>query len=240
MSVGQASPGTNEHTAHRASPLPKSQLVIPRTLKSPLSATKLTDTRTALTRGLAEYIESLVVTQPDGRIVRLQKVFQTWAEPEETIKYPSGIAYTTVPGLYDAKSFTPAVLSECRLPQPDGRYAVSPSDFVIDVTVEIWATDPVERGTLVGALEDAFNPFTAQYGFSLELPHYHNVRATYEPTQMGYLDSEPDAMQRNRKAMFVLNGRVPLITLKSFPDARVSARVVEVGPNVVVDTTVDP
>ncbi len=240
MSVGQASPGIDEHTGHRASPSPKTQLVVPRTPKSPLSAVKLTDTRTALTRGLAEYMESLVVEQPDGRIVRLQKVFSSWAEPEEGAKYPSAIAYTVGPGLYDAKSFTPAVLSGCRLPQPDGRYAVSPSDFVINVTVEIWATDPVERVTLVGALEDAFNPFTSQYGFSLELSHYHNVRATYEPTQMGYLDSEPDAMKRDRKAMFVLNGRVPLITLKSFPDARVSARVVEVGPNVVVDTTADP
>ena len=149
--------------------------------------------------------------------------------------FPSAIAYTTGMGVYDAKKLTPRPSKACQLPAPDNRFALNPSEFVIDVTVEIWATDPPERSTLVAALEDAFNPFTGQYGFSLNLPHYHNVRGTFELTQMGYLDSESDAIQRNRKAAFVLNARVPLIKLVSFPEAKPRLNVVAVGPNVIVD-----
>lgn len=237
MSVGLAAPGTGEHTGARAPPgPPRTQLVVPRrTPRSVFTAVKETDTRTALTRGLAEYLESIVVEQPDGRELRLQKVFSSWAEAEEGIAFPSAIAYTTTIGVYEAKRLSPGVQQNCKIPEPDGRFLVTPSDYVAPVTVEVWATDIVERGTLVGALEDAFNPFTGQYGFTLELPHYHNVRATYEPTQMGYMDSEADAMQRNRKAMFVLTGRVPLVKLATFPGAKPRANVVAVGPDVVVD-----
>lgn len=233
--VGQAAPGGNEHTVVRASPAEGTQLVIPRTPRGELSARRETDTRTALTRGLAEYIEDVVIEQEDGRKLRFGKVFSAWSEAEETTVYPSAIAYTTTPGVYDASKFVAVPSKACQLPAPDSRYALSPSTYQVDVTVEIWATDLPQRTTLVAALEDTFNPFTGQYGFSLDLPHYHNVRATYEPMQMGYMDTETDAMQRNRKAMFVLSGRVPLIKLASFPDARSSVRVVAVGPNVVVD-----
>lgn len=235
MSVGLAAPGINEHTGDRAGPLPISTLVQPRTSPSAFSATRLTDTRTALTRGLAEYIEGLQIEQEDGRLVRFQKVFHTWAEPEEINAFPSAVARTPTPGTYDAKGFTPGVSVNCRIPKPDGRFLVTPSEFVIDITLEIWATDPVERTTLVAALEDAFNPFTSQYGFSLQLPHYHNVRGTYEPLQMGYMDNEVAAIQRNRKAVFTLNGRVPLVRLTAIPEARPSVRVIEVGPDVIVD-----
>ncbi len=233
--VGQAAPGGNEHTVVRAEPPDRTQLVVPRTSSGPLTARRDSDTRTALTRGLAEYISSVVVEREDGRKLRFQKVFSSWAEPEEGSVYPSAIAYTIGAGVYEASKFAVVPTKDSQLPAPDERYALSPSEFVIDVTVEIWATDPPERTTLVAALEDTFNPFTGQYGFSLDLPHYHNVRATFEPLQMGYMDSETDAMQRNRKAMFLLNARVPLIKLASFPDARTSVRVVAVGPNVVVD-----
>ena len=232
-------PGTNEHTGVNALPVPESTyLVIPRrTEKTPFTGNKETDTRSALTRGLAEYMSDLVVESPSGRQLRFQEVFSSWAEPEDGARYPSAIAYTTTNGTYEAKALSPSVAPNCKIPEPDGRYLVSPSDYVDDVVVEIWATDPEERMILVGALEDAFNPFTGQYGFTLGLPHYHNVRATFEPLQMGYMDSETDATQRSRRAMFTLNGRLPLIKLASFPGAKPRPDVVAVGPNVIVEVT---
>lgn len=235
MSVGLAAPGGTEHTVIRAPPANATRLVLPGTLRGELSARRETDSRTAITRGLAELLEQLVIEIDSGRELRFQKVFDTWAEPEETIEFPSAIAYTVGPGVYEAKKLSAIPSKTCQLPAPDNRFALSPSDFVVDVTVELWATDPPERALLVAAMEDAFNPFVGQYGFSLDLPHYHNVRATFEPMSLAYLDSEADAIQRNRKAAFVLNGRVPLIKLVKFPDAKPRPDVVAVGPNVIVD-----
>ena len=239
MSVAMGAPGTNEHTGVNAPPVPEATyLVVPRrTATTPFTANKETDSRTALTRGVAEYLSDLVVQSPDGRELRFQDVFSGWAEPEETAQFPSAIAYTTSNGVYEAKALSPSVAPGCKIPDPDGRYLVSPSEYVVDVIVEVWATDPEERMILVGALEDAFNPFTGQYGFTLGLPHYHNVRASFEPTQMGYIDSEVAAMQRERRATFVLNGRVPVIKLFSIPGAKPRVDVVAVGPNVIVEGT---
>lgn len=237
-SVGQAAPGTQERTGVRAPPgPPRALLVVPKSPQGIFTARKDTDTRTALTRGLAEYIEGVTIEQDDGRKLRFQQVFSSWAEPENIAEYPSAVVYTTGLGTYDSKSFTPVVNESCRIPAPDGRLLVVPAEFVIDITVEVWATDPVERASLVTALEDTFNPFASTYGFTLQLPHYHNVRATFEPMQMGYMDSEVEAVQRIRKAVFMLNARIPLVKLESFPGAKPRADVVSVGPNVIVDGT---
>lgn len=238
MSVGVAAPGTNKHTGARAPPGPPiTGLVAPKQPKSALTANKETDTRTAITRGLAEYVEGLVVERPDGREIRLQQVFSSWAEPEDNLVWPAAIAYTPTIGTYEASKLSTVLNPNCQLPAPDGRFAVSPSEYTTAVVFEVWATDPEERTALVGALEDAFNPFLGQYGFTLELPHYHNVRATYEPTQMGYMDTETDAIQRARKAMFTLEARMPLIKLVSAPFAKPRLDLAAVGDNVIVDGT---
>jgi hypothetical protein len=49
------------------------------------------------------------------------------------------------------------------------------------------------------------------------------------------VDSEIASVQRERKAVFVFAARVSLVRLASFPDARTSVRVVEVGTDVIVE-----
>lgn len=239
MSVSTQAPATNKYSGANAPPVPDATVLVPpHTPLSTFTARRDTDTRTAVTRGVAEYISDVVVEADDGRQVRFRRVFDSWSEPEEGALYPSAIAYTTNNGIYDASKFTPTVNPKCRIPAPDGRYLISPAEYVVDVVVEVWATDPIERRLLVMALEDAFNPFTGQYGFTLQLPHYHNVRSTFEPMQMGYMDSEAAAIRRDRRAVFVLSARVPLIRLASFPGAKPRVNVAAVGPDVVVDGTV--
>ncbi len=237
MSVVATAPGGNERTVTAAQPGPPVSQLVSSDLEREFTAAKETDTRTAITRGLAEYISQFRAERPDGRILRFQKTFESWAEPEDVPEYPSAIAYTTTPGIYEASRLTPIPSSSARLPSPDKRYVMSPAEYVVTVTVEFWCTDDEERMGLVAAAEDAFNPFAGSYGFSLQLPHYHNARATYEPTQMGYMDNEVDAIGRLRKAVFALEARVPLIKLVAFPEAKPRIKVSEVGPNVVVDVT---
>lgn len=178
-----------------------------------------TDVRTALARGLKEYMEQLA-TVFNGMPYAFEVVKQTWGEPEELAKYPGAIVYATGAGAYDASKFTPMVNSTRRIALPDGRYVVSPAEFVQDLAVEVWATSPEERQALVQMMEDALNPSTFRYGVLLELPHYHSERATYEMMTMAYEDTEIDAKRRYRKAMFAVTGRVPLVRLFSIPTAK--------------------
>lgn len=165
-----------------------------------------TDARTAITRGLKEYLEQLVVNWPGGRQSKFAKVFQTWAEPEVPAEYPSAVVYATEPGTYDARNFTPSTEQLA-----DGFVIRLSAEFVQNVVVEVWTTDPKERVALVKMLEDAFSPVDWMYGFRLELPHYHNMRATFEPMTMAYDDSADDAQRRYRRVIMVLTAHVAVV-----------------------------
>ena len=240
MSVGQQAPGTDERTGSPApSGPPRTILIPPKTPRfNPYSANRETDARRALTRGLAEYIEGLTTEQQDGREIRFLKVFDDWAEPEDMSVYPSACVYTPRDGVYEARALTQVPTKAQQIPQPDGRYVMVPSDLSIDLRLEVWCTDIEERTSLAAALEDLFNPFVGAYGFVLELPHYHSMRARYEPIGPGYPDSGASAIARERLVVFTLSGQVPVARLASFPDANISVRLAELGPRVILE--VDP
>jgi len=191
------------------------------------------DCRTALTRGVADYLRTLEIQMPGGRRLVFVEVLHTWAEPEMPAKYPSAIVYAPSPGVYDASRFTPGISNRGRL--ADGRYVLEIADFLLDMSVELWSTDPAERVGLVKMLEDAFNPVDWMYGFCLDLPHYYGARAVYEMKSLTYMESEDEAARRYRRAAFTLGGRVPLIRVVDFPQAKPRARldviesIVEVG-----------
>lgn len=240
MSVGQQAPGTDERTAHPAlSGPPRTILIPPKTPRAnPYSANRETDARRALTRGLAEYIEPLVAEQQTGREIRLLKVFDDWADPEELSVYPSAVVYTPTPGVYEARSLMQVPTKTQQIPPPDGRYVLVSSDLSINLRLEVWCTDIEERTSLAAALEDLFNPFVGGYGFRLELPHYHSMRASFEPLDVAYPDGGMSVITRNRLVVFTLSGQVPVVRLATFPDANISVRVAELGPRVILE--VDP
>lgn len=198
------------------------------------------DVRGSLTRGVADLLEQVSADAAGGRQLKFKRVLREWAEPEENAKYPSVVVYTTGPGTYDASGFTPNVDPNCRIPPPDGRYLVTPAEYVQDLTVEIWATDKNERAGLVFMCERAFNPVTWRYGFVMELPYYFSQRATYALKDLTYEDSEEDAMRRYRKASFTLSASAPLVYLVKFPDAkpRFELAAIGTGSDVLVSTTV--
>jgi hypothetical protein len=199
------------------------------------TADRETDARTALARGLAEYLAMLVFDAPAGRELRFDKVLDTWAEPEDGAKYPRAVVQGVGIGVYDASSLTPGQPTKRnKLPAPDGRYLISACSFVQDLSVEVWTNDPPARRTIVGGLESAFNPVDFMFGFLLELPFYFNERATYSLKDMAYQDSEQDAMRRYRKAVFTITGEVPVVNLFSYPLAKPSFRLDEVGQDVVI------
>lgn len=215
-----------------------------RLLTTPSVPTRFTgnvevDARTALTRGLAEYIEQLSFNMQGGRALRFKRTFDAYSEPEQLVAYPSCVVMTTGAAQYEARSFTPTMNFDCRLPAPDGRYLVVSADYTQDITVQLWANDPPERQGLVQMLELALNPVMYRYGFVLELPFYFNQRAVYELKDMSYEDSEEDSVRRYRKASFTLKGTVPLTRLVSAPDAKPAFDLRAVGSDALVLLTVE-
>jgi len=187
------------------------------------------DARLAVCRGLAEYIADLSFDAQGGRKVKFKHVNEEWAEPEEQSEYPAAKIGLKGPGVYEARSLSPSIDIKERVPQPDGRYLIVPCDFVTDLGVEVWCTDPEERSAMISALEIAFLPNAFKYGFDLQLPYYFNCRATYVLTEIAVDDDGDLAIKRLRIATLTLKVRVPFIRLFSFPDARPSFDLQAVG-----------
>jgi hypothetical protein len=187
-----------------------------------------TDTHTALTRGLAEYLEDQEIVVL-GLPYRFRYVLPHFATVEEQSDFPSAAVYATAPGKYDAANFTPKVSSKERV--PDGRFVMTASELELDLRLEIWAQSPEERSALCAMVEDAFLPadpkmldaVTWRSGLCLELTHYYGARARYLKTGMGYEDSADEARRRHRIAAFSITGTVPeirLVGLPTFPEQR--------------------
>jgi hypothetical protein len=181
-------------------------------LQLPFSLNRETDLRTALTRGLKEYLEQLSIDWIDGRQERFSKVSETWAESETNITYPSAAVYSEEElehlGTDDAP-MTPTTETD---PLTNTQY-IKPDEVRLVMTVLVWAQDPVQRMVLCAMLEDAFAPVEWMRGFRLDLPHYHNQRGEYSLVASRYLDNETDDQRRYRKAEFVVEGRVPQIRI---------------------------
>jgi hypothetical protein len=188
--------------------------------KQAYSATRECDARTAITRGLAEYLEGLTVDSVGGRRNMLRKVYQTWAEPEDEAVFPSAVVLMSGSASYDASRFTPGVATSEQLPPPDSRYVSAVAEMTGEITVELWCNDPTARAELTAALEEALIPYDEMYGLMLDLPHYYGVRAVYELKSVQYPDNETTAMQRYRKALLTLSAQMPVVRLRSFPLAR--------------------
>lgn len=194
-----------DQTAEQTPPPQRgTQLVLRADLKQVLTDLRETDVRTALTRGLVEYLETLSIDWVGGRRSRFISVLQVWAEPEAVAAWPSAVVYAEGPGQYED-----AVLSPKTIAVPNSNRVLREiSEVKLDITVEVWASDPVERMALSAMLEDAFNPHEWMTGLRLRLPHYHNSHATYEVTAMSYEDSSDGAQKRWRKAIFNLTGNL--------------------------------
>jgi len=192
------------------------------------TANQETDARTALTRALAEYLSQLSYDDEGGRVLRFERVFQTWAEPEDEGVYPSAYVGASGDGSYEDARLSPSVPSDQRLNLPDGRYIVSGSDLAIDLVIEVRCTDPEARVALSAMLERDLNPVDWRYGFMLVMPHYFNQRGCFELMSSGYQDSETTAQQRLRVATFSIKARVPVTRLRAYPKAQLRTKVTTV------------
>lgn len=143
-----------------------------------------TDARTALTRGLREYLETLSIDWVGGRQSRFTRVYDQWAAPENVAEFPSCAIYSPGEGTYEAHTLTQSI-KRIGVTQYGLRKA---AELTLPLTVEAWINDPRERTAVAAMLEDALFPVEWEAGFHLELPHYHNARATFLASSSTYRD----------------------------------------------------
>lgn len=181
-----------------------------------------TDVRTAITRGLKEYLEQLKTSEEiktsitGGTDQMFKTVKQTWAEPEVMAQYPSACVYAPSQGNYDDSALASSVFAFSK-----GNYLKKWAEYELDVIVDVYTNDPMSRMAITGMLEEAFNPTDFMAGFILELPHYFNARAIFELQTSQYIDDMDSAQKRLRRVQFQLfavlevlqfRGEIPFIT----------------------------
>ena len=183
-----------------------------------------TDVRTAVTRGLAEYLESLKTSSGLNRskTFQLVKVLDVWAEAEEIAKFPSACVYAVGDLTYDASRMTPKVIAEAKFTSPitkKSTYLATLAELSLPLSVELYANDPVERMACVKMIEDGLNPVSWMYGARLALPHYHGAHATYELLRCSYGDDGESVQRRLRSATFSVQVSCPQLRLFGLTEA---------------------
>lgn len=180
-----------------------------------------TDARTAVTRGLKEYITGLRWEAPGGRLLKFEATYDTWPQAEKDIVFPSALVAVEGPGNYDASKFTPGVMAK----PVDGYGIVQTAEFVADIKIGVWGTDNKARMGLVSMLEAFLSPTEFMYGLRLELPHYFNNRATYEPMTMAYEDSSEASIRRHRISVIMVRSSMSMLRLVQLPAMKPRFRV---------------
>jgi hypothetical protein len=167
-----------------------------------------TDARTAMTRGMREYLEQLSMPWTNGTELQFRSVHETWASPEDDAQFPSASVYALEPLSYglgdDASPFTP------QLRQVPGTSAtvLCPTFGELRMLVEGWGQNSEQRMLVAAALEAALHPVEWMNGFWLDLPHYFGQRAKFSAETSNYGDDEENAHRGYRKVAFLVTGQI--------------------------------
>lgn len=166
---------------------------------------RTTDVRTAMARGLAEYLADKSIIWEGGRRFAFANVFATWAEGEVPAEYPAAVIVGTSPMVYEDAELTPGLIQVRDSTDGDNFYFRQVAGVRQTFDIEIWAVDPAQRMALTAMVEDVLEPTDFMTGLRLELPYYFSSRATYEKMTMAYMDSPSDAQRRWRKAVITVD-----------------------------------
>ena len=196
-------------------PTPMSRLIESPTDTQVRTSNQTTDSRTAVKRGLAEYLSQLVLDLRGGRQVRFKRVYDAWPENEDRIEFPAGIVHTTGAGIYADTRLTPGVSKDDGVGNDE--YLSQSSEYDITLNLEVWARDNEQRVGMAMLVEQALTAVDYQFGVTIELPHYFNTRAKYDLVSSSFPDDEISAFHNHRRIIFAIGARVPLIRAVSFP-----------------------
>lgn len=184
------------------------------------------DARTALMRGMCEYLRTLSVLEPGGKVVKFATVVEGQSEPEASAAYPWCCVMAPEEAPYRG-GMAPRPKSEDRISAPDrgGQevYAVATSSFDTTLHLVFWC-EKGDRTALMRMLEaDLQCPDQLrqrQYGVTVELPFYMGRRANYAPVSSQYVDSSGDARQARFGGVMKVSASISVARIVERPRAR--------------------
>lgn len=193
------------------------------------TANRECDAVTALKRGLREYLEQVYLDVLGVRVL-FQRVLEVWAESDEVASYPAAVVMARDEAEYDAAGFTPSldvtpIVVRPEDPASQKTYLVKYSEVTAPLVIEMHCTSAEERVQCSMLLEDALNPVDWMYGFKLQLPHYFNQVAVFEPMKTQQLDSEDNARRRWRPGTVFLSGQLSVLRARSLPGLQPQASI---------------
>jgi hypothetical protein len=184
--------------------------------------TRECDSRSAMIRGLCDYLAGLSIVMPGGRDLAFVAVRDEWAEPEEDSGYPAACVTAEREGTYESTRFTPGSPLTVGV---EHQHLFVTTDHQLDITVHYWSTDPPQRQGIACMLEDAFCPVDWMHGIKLELPFYYNERATYGAVSNQFINDEDSAMKRHLRGQLRVIARLPVLRQHVRPLLRPEVRV---------------
>jgi len=206
------------------------------------------DVGRAAARGLADYLEQLSIEWRGGSLVRLQRVTLTYGDPYTPAQGHGQLPCANVIGTgregdYEQNGLggaaldleevldTTAILPPgIALQGPALRvWCWSPSTFMGDFDVELWGRSEEERACLLRMVEDAFDPVEWMNGFILELPHYHNVHATYLKVRRRLDDNPTEARRNVYRAYVTVQVHCPQVRILETPQLLANRRQIGVS-----------
>jgi len=194
------------------------------------------DVRTALCRGLAEYLSQQTAVAEGGREVRIRAAYANWPSQEWVARYPAVLVRLDGRGRYDASAFTPSVpidpAEAARL--PPGLLLVKASEYVAPIRITVKCVDTAQRAEIFDLIQQAMTPYDFAYGVRLDLPFYFGERAVYSLLEDEYLDDAESVQADRRDGALHCTGVIPVIRILRRPlGLPITIRSV-VGPAAVV------
>lgn len=242
--VTPKTPDFSREESPLAPPPPGGTVLIDRPdIRQSLTSNRETDVTYALVRGLKEYIEQLSIETQAARVLLFAQVVEVHAAYELQARYPAAAVSPLGDTKYDSRKFVPS-LTEILKDDVGEAYASlvlgASHEAVVDIQLEVWASDEQARVMLVAMLEDAFLPTDWSSAVRLMLPHYHGVHAVYLQNSVGYQDDGTARQRGIHRAMFKVTGRCPLIRMFKRPLGKPRFNLNSIGPNGESTLIIDP
>lgn len=162
------------------------------------------DVRSAVIHGLAEYLKTLSWNHGQSAD-RFQVVEEYQAAFGDPSQYPAACCFPRSAGQYDDNGTIGNDVEDF------GSYGLLYwGEFSVDLEVECFFTQPINRRRAMMAIESAAVPVEWLRGFRIQLPDYFNAVAEYSLTESNIEDNADDRTKGWYKSAYTFKANAPL------------------------------
>lgn len=168
-------------------------------------------------RALTEYLRTLRFPITGGQHGEFAVVRDMPAEPEDYAAYPGACVFPEGAVQYGTEDGGLQPIYDESGALEDGSAMMLMGEIKVEIQIHVWTNEVEDRENAIMAIEDALAPVEWMSGFFLEMPHYHNLRASYQIMAMTYEEQDTDVQRRYRKCNFRVQATCPYVRVFTLP-----------------------